>query len=197
MARRRKTCEGCGLKAKGLRRRCPLCDDLVGRDCCWTEPGHDDPELEAPRKQCRGCRDKDRPVGRDVKAHLKRIAKRRSVLTRAIATYEQACCAFWDGDYPTPQLESWGASPDDISVAEALEGLNLVIRQACQDLGTPEDLIEWPRIAFPGFCDDGSVDWKPGNLAALGTGDGYVASAPPEEGDGEGVWIRPRPRRVS
>jgi hypothetical protein len=180
----------CGLTTGGPRRRCPLCDDLVGRLCCWTEPGAEDPKLEGPRQSCKGCRDKDRPVGRDVKAHRKRIAARRAVLDKAIAMYEKACCAFWDGDYTIEALESWGADAEGISIAEALDGLNLVIRQACEDLGTPEALIEFPRIEFPGFCDDGSVDLKPGNLAALGQTGDDVASATDETETR--AWIRPR-----
>jgi hypothetical protein len=67
-------------------------------------------------------------------------------------------------------------------VREAFNALTLAIQQACEDLDTPDELIEFPTIEFPGFCEDGSVDYERGNLEALEMGvcGEVVASA---EGD--------------
>lgn len=162
-------CGRCGKETPGRRTRC-ACKVMVHK-CCWDPFAH----------QCVGCRDRDRPKDpEDLAAHLKRIAARRDVLGQAITIYEKACCAFWDGDYTREKLASWDVPANAPSVQEAFDGLVLVIRQACEDLGTPEELIEFPTIEFPGFCEDGSVDYGRGNLEAFEMGICGVASASEE-----------------
>lgn len=157
-------CQACEKDGEGRRTRCPECNRLAGK-CCWDPYDH----------KCAKCRDHDRPEDpEDVAAHLKRIENRRTVLGQAIAVYEKACCAFWEGDYSKEALESWDVPSDAPSVPQAFDALVLVIRQACEDLGTPEELVTFPTIEFPGFCEDGSVDYGRGDIEALEIG---VASA--------------------
>jgi len=167
------TCQACEKESTSRRTRCAECNRMVGR-CCWDPYAH----------KCIKCRDYDRPEDRqDLKAHLKRIKSRRDVLDKAIAIYEKACCAFWDGEFSPDKLASWGVQSDAPSVRVAFDDLESVIHQACEDLGTPEELVEFPTIEFPGFCADGSVDYEVGNLEALelGVGSEAVASASEED----------------
>lgn len=149
-------CERCEEGNLARRKRC-ACGKLV-HGCCWDRVAH----------LCVGCRDYDRPADpADLEAHLARIQDRRDKLTAAIAMYETACCAFWDGDYSVEKLASWGVVEGVPSVSAAADALVLAVRQAAEDLGVPENRILLPAIEFPGFCEDGSVDYERGDVEAL------------------------------
>jgi len=155
-------CRICEKPSKGRRRRCPHpdCQTLVCPRCWGDETG-----------ECIECRDHDRPAKDSPPGtHLARIAKRRAVLDESIAMFEKATCAFWDGDYSADKLAEWGVSAHrGVSVSSAFDGYEMAVRQACADLGVPKGAVNpWPAIKFPGFCDDGSVDYVAANLEALG-----------------------------